>query len=60
MVVNVATLESLNVAYEALKCLAAPVEVSLMQVSRGVQQLETLRFEAANPTFLLRVVKRVE
>jgi hypothetical protein len=35
------------------------VEVCLVQVNRGVQQLETLRFDAANPTFLLRVVKAV-
>jgi precorrin-6Y C5,15-methyltransferase (decarboxylating) len=59
MVVNVASLESLSASYEALKRLAPTVEVCLVQVNRGVQQLETLRFDAANPTFLLRVVKAV-
>jgi precorrin-6Y C5,15-methyltransferase (decarboxylating) len=57
LVLNVATLESLATAYETFKTLAGTANVSLVQVSRGVQQLETLRFEAANPTFLLSLVK---
>jgi precorrin-6Y C5,15-methyltransferase (decarboxylating) len=58
MVVNVATLESLSSAYEALKELAdSVVEVVLVQVCRSTPQLETIRFEAANPTFLLSVSK---
>ncbi len=56
LVVNVATLESLNSAYQTLKKMT-DVEVSVIQISRGVSQLETLRFEAANPTFLITVVK---
>jgi hypothetical protein len=28
-----------------------------VNLSRSVEQLEALRFEAVNPTFLLRVVK---
>ena len=57
LVVNVATLESLNTTYAALKNLTRPVQVLLVNVSRGTEQLETLRFEAVNPTFLLAVTK---
>jgi precorrin-6Y C5,15-methyltransferase (decarboxylating) len=57
LVVNVATLEMLSAAYETLKRLCPPVRVLLVNVARGVEQLETLRFESANPTFLLGVKK---
>jgi precorrin-6Y C5,15-methyltransferase (decarboxylating) len=57
LVVNVATLESLNTIYAALKDLSRPVQVLLVNISRGTEQLETLRFEAVNPTFLLMVRK---
>src|SRR5207253_10266803 len=58
MAVNVATLESLSATYATLKRLAGNVRALLVNLSRGVEQLETLRFEAANPTFLLSVTKR--
>jgi precorrin-6Y C5,15-methyltransferase (decarboxylating) len=57
MVVNVATLESLNATHNALKQLAGNVQVLLVNIARGNEQLETLRFEAVNPTFLLSVGK---
>jgi precorrin-6Y C5,15-methyltransferase (decarboxylating) len=57
LVVNVATLEALGATYGTLKRLAESVQVSLVNVARGVEQLETLRFEAVNPTFLLAVSK---
>jgi len=57
LVVNVATLESLNATYHALKQVAGSVQVLLVNVARGNEQLETLRFEAVNPTFLLTVGK---
>jgi precorrin-6Y C5,15-methyltransferase (decarboxylating) len=50
-------LESLSATYAALKSAAGRVEVLLVNVARGVEQLETLRFEAVNPTFLLSVTK---
>jgi precorrin-6Y C5,15-methyltransferase (decarboxylating) len=53
----VATLETLSATYSVLKRLATPVEVLLVSVARGTEQLETLRFEAVNPTFLLGVGK---
>jgi len=57
LVVNVASLESLNTTYSVLKRLASPVQALLVNVARGNEQLETLRFEAVNPTFLLSVTK---
>jgi precorrin-6Y C5,15-methyltransferase (decarboxylating) len=57
MVCNVATLESLNSIYAKLKGLAPAVQVLVVNLARGVEQLETLRFEAVNPTFVLAVGK---
>ena len=58
LVSNVGTLEMLSATYTVLKRLA-PVDVLLMNLARGIEQLESLRFEAVNPTFLLRVRKAV-
>jgi precorrin-6Y C5,15-methyltransferase (decarboxylating) len=57
LVVNIASLEGLNAVYPALKELAPPVQAMLVNIARGTEQLETLRFEALNPTFLLAVTK---
>jgi precorrin-6B C5,15-methyltransferase / cobalt-precorrin-6B C5,C15-methyltransferase len=57
MVANVATLESLSSTYKTLRQLAGSVDVLLINVARGVDQLETIRFEAVNPTFLLTISK---
>jgi precorrin-6B C5,15-methyltransferase / cobalt-precorrin-6B C5,C15-methyltransferase len=57
MVVNVATLESLGAAYDALKRLAGPVQALLVNIARGTEQLETVRFDALNPNFLLTIAK---
>ena len=57
---NVATLEMLTATYEILKRLGGSVEVLLLNISRSVEQLEALRFEAVNPTFLLRSAKPTE
>jgi precorrin-6Y C5,15-methyltransferase (decarboxylating) len=58
LVVNVATLERLSAIYEELKALAKPVQVLLVNVARGMEQMETLHFEAVNPTFVLSVTKK--
>jgi precorrin-6Y C5,15-methyltransferase (decarboxylating) len=58
MVVNVASLENLSAVYGALKLIASPVQALLINLARGTEQLETLRFEAINPTFLLTVAKK--
>jgi precorrin-6Y C5,15-methyltransferase (decarboxylating) len=57
LVVNVGTLEMLAAVYSILKFLASPVLVQLVNVSRGVEQMDAIRFEAVNPTFLLTVRK---
>jgi precorrin-6Y C5,15-methyltransferase (decarboxylating) len=57
MVVNVASLESLSATYAVLKGLAGSVQVLLVNIARGVDQLEAIRFEAVNPTFLLGAAK---
>jgi precorrin-6Y C5,15-methyltransferase (decarboxylating) len=57
LVINVATLESLSSTHAVLKRLASPVRVLMVNIARGTEQLETLRFEAVNPTFLLGVGK---
>jgi precorrin-6Y C5,15-methyltransferase (decarboxylating) len=57
LVVNVGTLEMISATYTVLKRLAPPVDVLLMNLARGVEQLESLRFEAVNPTVLLCVRK---
>jgi precorrin-6Y C5,15-methyltransferase (decarboxylating) len=57
MVVHVATVETLSVTYAGLRRLAGQVEALLVHVARGVEQLEALRFESLNPTFLLTVGK---
>jgi precorrin-6B C5,15-methyltransferase / cobalt-precorrin-6B C5,C15-methyltransferase len=57
LVINVGTLEMISATYAVLKRLAHPVDVLLMNLARGVEQLESLRFEAVNPTVLLRIRK---
>ncbi len=59
LVTNVGTLEMLSATYAVLKRLGGGVEVLLMNLSRGVEQLESLRFEAVNPTVLMRTRKPV-
>lgn len=59
LVINVATIEMLGSTYAVLKRLCPEVTVMLVNVARSVEQMEALRFEAVNPTFLLRVVKTV-
>jgi len=56
-VLNVGSLDSLHGAYHQLKTLAGTVEVLLVNIARGVEQMETLRFESANPTFLISASK---
>jgi precorrin-6Y C5,15-methyltransferase (decarboxylating) len=57
MVVHVATVESLGSTHAVLRRIAREVQALLIHVARGVEQLESLRFESLNPTFLLGVSK---
>ncbi|MGF1579428.1 MAG: precorrin-6y C5,15-methyltransferase (decarboxylating) subunit CbiE [Gemmataceae bacterium] len=60
LVVNVATIERLSAVYTVLKRLIQPVNSLLVNLSRATEQMETIRFESVNPTFLLWVVKPLE
>jgi len=60
LVVNVATLEMLSSTYGAMKRLAPQISVLMVNIARSVEQMEALRFEAVNPTFVLRAVKIVQ
>lgn len=57
LVVHVASLDNLSAVYATLKQLAPHVSALLVNLARGNEQLETLRFEALNPTFLLGTTK---
>src|SRR5262249_21576059 len=59
MAVHVATIENLSSTYAVLRRVAGHVEALLVNVARGVEQLESLRFESLNPTFLLTVGKGI-
>jgi precorrin-6Y C5,15-methyltransferase (decarboxylating) len=57
MVINVATVEHFARMYETLRRLASTIEVRLIQIARGVEQFDQLRFDADNPSFLLGTTK---
>jgi precorrin-6Y C5,15-methyltransferase (decarboxylating) len=57
LVANVGSIESLSVVHETLARLSKDVNVWMINVARGTHQLERVRFEALNPTFLLAVMK---
>lgn len=57
LVANVGSIESLSIVHETLGRVAKDVNVWMINIARGTYQLERVRFEALNPTFLLGVVK---
>jgi precorrin-6Y C5,15-methyltransferase (decarboxylating) len=58
--VNVATVDGLATAYQTLKGLAGTVNLWNIAVARGIEQMDRVRFEAVNPTFLLAAAKESE
>jgi precorrin-6Y C5,15-methyltransferase (decarboxylating) len=58
--VNVATVDGLATAYQTLKGLAGEVHLWNIAVARGIEQMDRVRFEAVNPTFLLAATKESE
>jgi precorrin-6Y C5,15-methyltransferase (decarboxylating) len=58
--VNVATVDGLATAYPTLKGLAGSVNLWNIAVARGIEQMDRVRFEAVNPTFLLAATKGSE
>ncbi len=57
LAVNVATIDGLAESHATLKSLAGTVQIWNVSVARGIEQMERVRFEAVNPTFLLAVTK---
>jgi len=57
LVANVGSIESLSAVHGALVRAAKDVNVWMINVARGTFQMERVRFEALNPTFLLGVIK---
>lgn len=57
LVANVGSIENLAGVHEALQRKSSSVKLCMVNVARGTYQLERVRFEALNPTFLLSVVK---
>jgi precorrin-6Y C5,15-methyltransferase (decarboxylating) len=57
LVANVGSIENLADVHAALHRRTADVRVWMINVARGTYQLERVRFDALNPTFLLAVVK---
>lgn len=57
LVANVGSIENLAAVHEVLRNHVPEVRVLMVNIARGVHQLERVRFAASNPTFLLAVVK---
>jgi precorrin-6Y C5,15-methyltransferase (decarboxylating) len=57
LVANVGSIENLSDLHAVLHRRSRDVKVWMINVARGTYQLERIRFEALNPTFLLAVVK---
>lgn len=57
LVANVGSIENLAETHELLNRRASHVNVRMINIARGTFQMERVRFEALNPTFLLSVVK---
>jgi precorrin-6Y C5,15-methyltransferase (decarboxylating) len=60
LAVNVATIDGLATAHRTLKALAGEVQIWNVSVARAIEQMDSVRFEAVNPTFLLAVTKGPE
>ncbi|MCA9265451.1 MAG: precorrin-6y C5,15-methyltransferase (decarboxylating) subunit CbiE [Planctomycetales bacterium] len=53
LVVNVGSLQNLDAVPNALREKGADVEVRMISLAHATNQLESIRFEASNPTFLI-------
>ncbi len=60
LAVNVATIDGLAASHRVLKGLAGEVRIWNVSVARGIEQMDRVRFQAVNPTFLLAVTKRTQ
>ncbi len=57
LVANVGSVENLSTVKQLLRELGVDCQVWMVNIAHGTDQLERIRFEALNPTFLIRVVK---
>jgi precorrin-6B C5,15-methyltransferase / cobalt-precorrin-6B C5,C15-methyltransferase len=57
LVVNVGSIENLAGVHEMLKHRVPDVGVWMINVARGTYQMERVRFDALNPTFILAIKK---
>lgn len=55
--VNVAAIDALVEAHRILRGLAGEAQVWNVSIARGIEQLDRVRFQAINPTFLLAATK---
>lgn len=58
IVANVGSIESLNAVQQVLVKLGSDPAVWMINLARGVQQIDRMRFEAMNPTFLVGGVRK--
>ena len=58
--INVGSIENLSVVLSRMRKFDPDCEVLLLQIGRGLNQYESLRFEAINPSFLLSGVKPLQ
>ncbi len=59
IVANVSSLENVTAVFELLRTLCGDANVCMINLARGIQQLERLRFESMNPSFLISAAKSV-
>ncbi|MGE0759243.1 MAG: precorrin-6y C5,15-methyltransferase (decarboxylating) subunit CbiE [Pirellulaceae bacterium] len=57
IVANVSSIDNVSAVYSFLQRETGEAEVWMMHLARGTLQMEQLRFESMNPTFLLRAIK---
>lgn len=57
LVANVGSVENLAAVHECLQKASNQAQVWMVNVSRGTEQFDRLRFESLNPTFLVGAVK---
>jgi precorrin-6Y C5,15-methyltransferase (decarboxylating) len=58
LVCSIASIEALHEVRSALVALTSDVSVWMLNISRGTDQLQRLRFDALNPAFLIAATKR--
>jgi precorrin-6Y C5,15-methyltransferase (decarboxylating) len=58
LVANVGSIENIAAVRDVLTAKAGDVQVLMVNLARGNDQLERLNFEALNPTFLVSAVKK--